>query len=116
MTIFNYDFFKVAKLLILIIKAGQDHFSSIVIEGIRVMLSSFTKNLASAKKHKKQKKLHKQTQRTTFFIYLRKTSKKKKIYKQTEMRLFSHLFFMLSKSTQKRTKATYIFSSPITSA
>ena len=56
MTIFNYDFFKVAKLLILIIKAGQDHFSSIVIEGIRVMLSLFTKNPASAKKHKKQKK------------------------------------------------------------
>ena len=55
--------------------------SSIVIEGIRVIF--FTINPASTKKHKKQKKLHKQTERTTFFIYLRKTSKKKKIYKQT---------------------------------
>ena len=37
-------------------KASQDHFSSIVIEGIRVMLFFFTKNPASTKKHKKQKK------------------------------------------------------------
>ena len=37
-------------------KAGQDHFGSIVIEGIRVILFFFTKNPASTKKHKKQKK------------------------------------------------------------
>ena len=63
-------------------KAGEGHFSSIVIEGIRVILF-FTKSPASTKKHKKQNKLHKKTERTTFFIYLRKMTKKKKIYKQT---------------------------------
>ena len=64
-------------------KASQDHFSSIVIEGIRVMLFFLRKTPHLQKSIKSKKKLHKQTERTTFFIYLRKTPKKKKMYKKT---------------------------------